>query len=88
VIVTAKNISKVVRHKVQIEGRVTFRLEYTEQFYQFSYRICSDRELWISFEAQDTLDMTAPDFVGPVIGCFAYSSLGSGEVQFENLEVE
>jgi beta-xylosidase len=88
VIVASKEIAKVVRHKVQIEGGVAFRLEYTEQLYKFSYRIGSDTDLWISFEAENTLDMTAPDFVGPVIGCFAHSSVGGGEAKFENLEVE
>ncbi|KAE9363270.1 glycoside hydrolase family 43 protein [Stipitochalara longipes BDJ] len=87
VIVTSKEISKVVRHKVQLEGGVTLRLEYTEQFYKFSYRLGSEINVWVQFEEQDTLDMTAPDFIGPVIGCFANSSNG-GEAVFENLEVE
>jgi beta-xylosidase len=86
--VTSKKISKVARHTVQLRGWVEFRLEYTELSYTFSYRIDSEIDLWISFEAQDTLDMTAPDFIGPVVGCFANSSVGGGEIQFENLEVE
>lgn len=86
--VTSKKISKAVRHTVLLQGWVEFRLEYTERSYTFSYRIDSEIDLWISFEAQDTLDMTAPDFVGPVVGCFANSSVGGGEIRFENLEVE
>lgn len=86
--VTSKKISKVARHTVQLRGWVEFRLEYTELSYTFSYRIDSEIDLWILFEAQDTLDMTAPDFIGPVVGCFANSSVGGGEIQFENLEVE
>ncbi|PMD47085.1 glycoside hydrolase family 43 protein [Hyaloscypha variabilis F] len=88
VIVTSKQISKIVRQKVELERGVSFRLEYTELLYKFSYSIDSNSEGWISFEAQDTLDMTAPDFIGPVIGCFANSAEGGGEAVFENLEVE
>jgi Beta xylosidase C-terminal Concanavalin A-like domain len=88
VMVTSKDISKAVRHAIQLEGKVEFRLEYTEQLYTFSYRTEPEIDLWISFQAQDTLDMTAPDFIGPVIGCFANSSEGGGEVRFENLEVQ
>lgn len=79
VIVTSKEISKIVRQKVELERGVRFRLEYTELFYKFSYSIDSNSEGWISFEAQDTLDMTAPDFIGPVIGCFANSAEGAGK---------
>jgi beta-xylosidase len=89
VIVTSKEISKCSRHKVDLEGGVTFQLEYTEQSYHFSYKLGSGMQEWVSFEAQDTLDMTAPDFVGPVIGCFAKSLVRNGaEAQFENLEVD
>jgi beta-xylosidase len=88
IIVTSKRISKVIRHTVHLEGGVGFRVEYTEQSYEFSYRSALETDLWISFDAHDTLDMTAPDFIGPVIGCFANSAAGGGVAQFEDLEVE
>jgi beta-xylosidase len=88
VVSTAKNISKTTRHQVELQGVVALRLEYTEASYQCSYRVGSDSGAWVSFEAVDTLDMTAPDFVGPVIGCFAQVEAGTGEVQFDNLDVE
>lgn len=84
----AKKITKTVRHPVQFEELVALRLEYTERSYQFSYRIDTDTGAWISFEAVDTVDMTAPDFVGPVIGCFAQAEAGRGDIRFDGLDVE
>jgi beta-xylosidase len=85
----ARKISETVKHQIQkLEGPVALRVEYTEGSYKFSYRIITDAGTWVSFDARDTVDMTAPDFVGPVIGCFAQAETGRGEVRFENLEIE
>ncbi|KAG5743850.1 hypothetical protein H9Q70_013444 [Fusarium xylarioides] len=47
---------------------IQFRFEYTEQEYRVFYSTGTD---WEHIATLDTLDMTGPDFVGPVIGVFA-----------------
>ncbi|KAH6720231.1 putative xylosidase/arabinosidase [Leptodontidium sp. MPI-SDFR-AT-0119] len=87
----AKEISKTSKVDLQLkEGDlISFRVEYTETKYNFSYRVGTDEKVaWISFTSVDALDMTGPDFVGPVIGIFATSRVPDVQVQFKNLAVE
>ena len=83
----AKQIFTTVKHQIQLEGITALRMEYKERFCKFSYRKGGEAE-WESFEVLDTLCMTAPDFVGPVIGIFATANADGGKVQFEDLEIE
>ncbi|KAH7360337.1 putative xylosidase/arabinosidase [Rhexocercosporidium sp. MPI-PUGE-AT-0058] len=87
----AKNISKTSKADVKLsEGDlISFRVDYTETKYTFSHRSGKDEEVaWTSFSSVDTLDMSGPDFVGPVIGIFATSNVPDVQVLFQNLAVE
>ncbi|KFY35513.1 hypothetical protein V494_05851 [Pseudogymnoascus sp. VKM F-4513 (FW-928)] len=84
----AKKTSSTVRHDIQIESVVSLRIEYTERSLQLSYRNGADSTAWISFDGFDTLEMTGPDFVGPVIGIFAVATAPHTHVQFDDLEID
>lgn len=88
VVNNAKKISRTVRHDVQLESVVALRIEYTERSLQLSYRNGENTASWISFDGLDTLEMTGPDFVGPVIGVFAIATTQDTHVQFDDLEVD
>jgi beta-xylosidase len=82
----AKSISKVQRHDFKQKDAVQLRMKYTETSFVFSYS--GVQESWNYFDAVDTLDLTGPDFVGPVIGVFATSEAENAKVQFDNLQVD
>jgi hypothetical protein len=88
VVNNAKRISRTVRHDVQLESVVALRIEYTERSLQLSYRNGENSAPWISFDGLDTLEMTGPDFVGPVIGVFAIATTQNTHVQFDDIEVD
>lgn len=89
VVNNAKNISKTARHYVQLAEVVALRVEYTERSYKFSYSTEGVlAPTWEFFDRVDTIDMTGPDFVGPVIGIFATANADDIEVQFDNLDVD
>lgn len=88
VVNNAKKISRTVRHDVQLGSVVALRIEYTERFFQLSYRNGADSATWIGFDGLDTLEMTGPDFVGPVIGIFAIATAQDAHVQFDDLEID
>jgi beta-xylosidase len=81
----AKKIHRIEERAKAIHDRIIFRIEYTEQEYRLSW---ADQSA--SFQvlmALDTLELTDPDFVGPVIGVFALSDDIQADVQFSGLEV-
>lgn len=85
----AKGISKTGGVDVEVEdgSAVAFRLEYTEGKYKLWYRLGGVGEfmcLW----GVDALDLTGPDFVGPVIGAFAVSGGEECVVECSELSVE
>jgi len=82
----AKSISRVQRHNFEGKGPVEFRMKYTETSVIFFYS--SLERSWTSFDAFDTLDLTGPDFVGPVVGIFAISEVGNVKVKFDNFKVD
>jgi beta-xylosidase len=84
----AKGISRIASHDVQLVNTVAFRLEYTERSFKFSYGIGKDMMVWKSFDVLDTLDMTGPDFVGPVVGIFATAEVGYVKVRFDELTID
>ncbi|PVH84844.1 glycoside hydrolase family 43 protein [Cadophora sp. DSE1049] len=87
----AKEISRTSEVDLQLKekGTIYFRVEYTETKFLFSYRIGADEQVaWTSLSSLDALDMTGPDFVGPVVGIFATSQVPDLQVPFRNLEVE
>lgn len=88
VVATSKEISREFRRPFQLEAVTALRVQYTEQAYTFAYKTGTENATWESFEAVDSLDLTAPDFVGPVIGCFAQAEVTGAEVKFEILNID
>ena len=86
---TAKGISKTGGVNVEVKdgSAVKFQLEYTEQEYKLWYGVGGDGELACLGEV-DTLDLTGPDFVGPVIGAFAVSKTEGCLIECSELVVE
>jgi beta-xylosidase len=67
---------------------VAFRMQYTEQVYRLFYTVGQAVEQnWLCVLTIDTLDLTGPDFTGPVIGVFAVSETADTAVQFGNLAI-
>ncbi|OJJ45052.1 hypothetical protein ASPZODRAFT_100182 [Penicilliopsis zonata CBS 506.65] len=58
------------------------RIRYTEEEYEFAFK--EDRQ-WTVMHTLDTADMCGLDFVGPVIGMFAW---GEGDVLFKGFTVD
>ncbi|PVH72147.1 glycoside hydrolase family 43 protein [Cadophora sp. DSE1049] len=88
IINNAKAISRASRKQIWLQDAVALRIQYTERSLQFSYQNGGGSADWSSFESVDTLDLTGPDFVGPVIGVFATADLEDVQVQFGDLEID
>ncbi|CAK7224290.1 hypothetical protein SCUCBS95973_005467 [Sporothrix curviconia] len=77
---TAQKRSRAARHELGETGHITslsLRIEYTEQEYRLLYNTTeatSSDDGWTCVDTVDTLHMTDPDFVGPVVGVFATSA--------------
>ncbi|KAL2074176.1 hypothetical protein VTL71DRAFT_7954 [Oculimacula yallundae] len=87
----AKEISRTSKVDLKLKENdfISFRVEYTETNYSFSYKVeDGETAVWTSIASVDALDMTGPDFVGPVIGIFATSQASDVHVQFDGLVVE
>lgn len=89
----AKSIDRSKKIAIDLkEGDATatwFRLEYHESSYSFSYRLEQDSR-WVDFGDLDTLELTGHDFVGPIVGIFAFTKAGDRRtnVNFKMLEIE
>lgn len=81
----AKDVSRSERRAVDA-GDVTFRMSYTEREYQLWYRVAGGDSVCLA--VVDTLEMTGPDFVGPVIGVFAVAGSQACRVECTELLVE
>ncbi|KAM0193835.1 hypothetical protein ACHAPA_008999 [Fusarium lateritium] len=83
----AKDISKTERRALDKDvDSLRFRMEYTEAEYHIDYAV--GQQAWERIATLDTIDMTGPDFVGPVIGVFALDAQGGLVVEVADLEVE
>lgn len=87
----AKKIARRDKHTLGEVPRsvLLFRIEYTEKQYTLLYsflpHVGND---WTPLGTVDTLDITDPDFTGPIIGIYAVGEAGGVQVQFEGLSVE
>jgi beta-xylosidase len=81
----AKGIERTCQAHLHLEDSVLLRITYTERLYVFSYR---SHAQWVHIGDLDTLDMTDPDFVGPIIGTYATADTDGVQVRFEDLEIE
>lgn len=84
----AKEISKRGGADVKVEQgtAVSFRLEYMEAGYKLEYRVGGGE--FACLGEVDSLDLTGPDFVGPIIGAFAVSGTEGCLVECSELSVE
>ncbi|GAM34509.1 hypothetical protein TCE0_015r02141 [Talaromyces pinophilus] len=66
-----------------------FKVEYLESSYKFSYRLQQNSQC-VDFGDLDTLELTGHDFVGPIVGIFAFTKAVDTRtsVNFKMLEIE
>lgn len=95
----AKKISRMERHDLRQEdagnpSTLALRIEYTEQEYRLLYstRLPDQASVedadWTCLAVVDTLCMTDPDFVGPVMGAFATSEVSNVEVELRGVTID
>lgn len=89
----AQKISRTSQHDLPdlTEGSaLSLRIAYTEQEYRLLYSASTGKGTseWTSLDVVDTLQLTDPDFVGPVIGVFATSASGNINVHLTGLSIE
>ncbi|KAH7253275.1 glycosyl hydrolase [Fusarium solani] len=86
----AQEVSKTTRHALErVPENVSLLMKYTEQEFHLLYALNSEPERsWIRLAVVDTLDMTDPDFVGPVIGIFAVADTEGLEVGFRDFHCD
>lgn len=90
----AKTISRHVGKKLDkaLTGTgLALRLSYTEQQYVFQYALeqSDGQREWVTIATTDTMDLTGPDFVGPVCGVFAVANgLADTKVEFHDFQVK
>lgn len=81
----AKGLHQVQESEhVQPEGSIDFQIDYTEAKYSLRYR---HEKSWFELGSLDTLEMTDPDFVGPVVGIFAVATGSAHEARFSKLQI-
>lgn len=88
VVNNAKKILRSSHHGVHLVDSISFRVEYREQSYKFSYLSGHHSTKWVFFDSVDTLDLTGPDFVGPLIGIFATADAQDTCIRFDDLEID
>ncbi|KAJ6184906.1 hypothetical protein N7519_006207 [Penicillium mononematosum] len=86
----AKKIARIEKHILgEVPLSVAFRMDYTEKEYRLLYSVeSSTGQDWTCLGTVDTLDMTNPDFTGPVIGIYALGQTEGVQVQFGSLNVD
>lgn len=82
-----QKFSESSRQSLSIEGIVELRVVYTEQVLAFAFRKEGD-DSWTEVGSVDTLKMSDFDFVGPVIGLFAFGQDQNASVSFEDLRMD
>jgi beta-xylosidase len=82
----AQSYSESSKQRIQAGEKIEFQVSYTEEELRFTFRQSSS-DSWTELGAVDTLKMSDFDFVGPVIGVFAFGE-GPSPVMFEDLKVD
>ncbi|KAJ5636096.1 glycosyl hydrolase [Penicillium longicatenatum] len=85
-----QKIVRTEKHTLEeVPRSLLFRIEYTEKQYSLLYSFQPHvRNNWTCLGTVDTLDMTDPDFTGPIIGVYAVGQTEGMQVHFEGLSVE
>ena len=84
----AKSINKTSKQPLKLKENVDLCLEYTESSYRFSFRSGGTPTDWTTLGTLDTLELTGPDFVGPIVGVFAVGDTEDVHVPFDGLEID
>ncbi|KAH6871560.1 putative xylosidase/arabinosidase [Thelonectria olida] len=85
----AKEIQRVEQHRLDnVHDRLELRIAYTEQAYRLFWKEEGKPDDWAQLADVDTLEMTGPDFVGPVIGIFAVADSEGLKVAFNSLKID
>jgi beta-xylosidase len=88
----AKKISRSSERSIPLPETIEFTLEYTEKEYKVFYTASSagaSTNGQICLATVDTLELTDPDFVGPVIGVYTTTDNGEEEeVSFSKLIIQ
>lgn len=86
----AKKIAETERRSLgKVPEELALRIEYTEKEYRLLYNAGGGLgENWTSLATTDTLNMTGPDFVGPVIGIFAIAETSGLKAELEDFHVD
>ncbi|KAK0386546.1 hypothetical protein NLU13_6381 [Sarocladium strictum] len=82
----AKKIHKTSQTSVEEPGSIKLTIEYEESQYRLLYKIGSGDEVCLG--TIDTIELTGPDFVGPVVGPFVVTGGEDFEVEFRDLQVD
>ncbi|KAL4891573.1 glycosyl hydrolase [Aspergillus ambiguus] len=86
----AKGIRRTERHELRSRPVcVHFSIKYSEQSYRLEYSSAETAtQSWVHVATVDTLDMTGPDFTGPILGVCAFCETDGAEVEFQNLAID
>ncbi|EAW07062.1 putative xylosidase/arabinosidase [Aspergillus clavatus NRRL 1] len=86
----AKEVVQREQHELgSLPERVSFRMEYTEQEYRLLYSLeKGNMAIWKCVSVVDTLELTGPDFTGPVIGVYAVAQTDDMPAEFRDLNIE
>ncbi|KAH7156200.1 glycosyl hydrolase [Dactylonectria macrodidyma] len=86
----AKQLTQMKRHSlVDIPEQLSLRMEYTEKEYRLSFKVeGGSDENWTCIALTDTINLTGPDFVGPVIGIFAVAETSGLMVELNDFQVD
>lgn len=86
----AKKIVRTEKHTLgEVPRSMAFQIEYTEKQYSLLYSVQPNvGNNWTCLGTVDTLDMTDPDFTGPIIGIYAVGQAEDVQIQFEGLNVQ
>ncbi|CAI6100968.1 unnamed protein product [Clonostachys chloroleuca] len=84
----AQNISRTTRLALNGIKALSFSIIYTEMGYTLQYAAEPGSPSMETLATVDTLEMTDPDFVGPIIGLFSTANIEGQQVIFENFLVE
>ncbi|KAJ9608216.1 hypothetical protein H2200_007204 [Cladophialophora chaetospira] len=83
----AKKIHRTEQQPIQIQDRIALKIDYTEEEYRLTFKDAADASAgWNLLAVVDTLELTDPDFVGPVVGVFAVSG-DEADIVFSDLEI-
>jgi beta-xylosidase len=82
-----QDYSTCLKQSIKVKNTIGFRAVYTEQTLTFAFQKDEDTE-WTDMGTVDTLRMSDFDFVGPVIGVFAFGTVQTTPISFDGLKVD